>query len=413
MPFKQKIYNSNITNAGIGWDVDGSFALPLPYTREKYDYELQPAYYYNSTSKYNHIVEGFKREDFLFVLLSQKYPINTQFRESGSIFQPNIENYPNVPLPYLQFVEDITFGGTWVNKLSLPHDLGNRELSPTFYDILFDFLKQKYFFSFRDYIIFNKNFALEKPKKKIYTIDTINGYNQAINYFNYILPDNKLLDLSTQLKFQIISGTLTPSDDPLNYTDYFDYDTSQIVIGPSSGHIPYYWNPLHLSNLNLLSLYIKEHIPNLIHGRISEEISSNVFIQFNNLIPNIINYKNPLLIELRSIVNTRISYVYTDNPNISTLKTINVNNPQICFYGAKGFIKQFINSRQIKTRYFSPITKKFLTTIIFFNVDTLETTFTILGATYTTIVYNTNIDSVNKEGIILIDNSLTKLYFLE
>lgn len=419
---KFKIYNSTGSNTSVCWDIDSSIAfpssmqhiydpfIPKPPNPQRQDYLPRTPEIYDTPIQ--------QKEEFILVVLSQPYPINIQYRSPDILLQPNIVNYPNVPLPSLQFVEDIIIKGKKITKFpksSLRRD--NDESKLTNLDTLFyNFLQQKQFFSLRNFILATNKFTIVKPKKKTYTFESISDNNiyKAHNYLNNFLSQSNLAQLAIDYEFEILSAVLMPPVAPSpdatpeeiaqyeerlsKHPDYFDYDTTEVVTNPSSLHIPNMWKPQHLSQDNILSLYNRAISINLSANTV---LSSNVFVQFKNLFPNIVDYNNPLLIQITSISTATISYSYVfPLGNRTTTGIFTVNNPQVCFVGSRGIIRQFnINGQLVK--YFYPDTRKYLCTITAYSVDTGNTTITVLGQSYTTLVYNNKgktVNTLNEDG---------------
>lgn len=431
---KIKLYTSTSLHTEVSWDVDKSFAFPVPmqynnaqsptigdnFTRKA---AVPPPQRKKSTQPTIDPTPLRKVDDYILIFLSQPYPLNIQFRTDNELIQENIVDFPFIP--NVQFVEDILIKGNKIKKIKkeeLRRD-NNISLLSNFDNLFYDFLNQKTYNSLRNFILASNTFNTESLSKKSYTLESISTNNsfKVSKFLDNFLSQNNILALSTTYKIPLLAGILTPPIEPppgatqeeinayeeklANFVDKFDYDTSIPVNGPSSLHITNYWNPIHLNSTpnNLLSVYTRTQ---------RNDLSSHVFVQFNNIFPSVEGYENPLQIEIISLSSNTITYSYTFPLGRTETYTTTVDNSQICFVGTNGIIRQFMYDGLPK-RFFQPRLTKLPTTITKFDEDTKETTFTINGQSYTQNVFNTNLQSVDTSGIIEIDNSYSNLYFYQ
>lgn len=431
---KIKIYPSTGLHTDVSWDVDNSFAFPVPmqynnsqsptigdnFTRKA---SIPPSQRRKSTPPTIDPVPLRKIDDYILIFLSQPYPLNIQFRTDNELIQQNIVDFPF--LPNVQFVEDILIKGNKIKKIKkeeLRRD-NNISLLSNFDNLFYNFLNQKTHNSLRNFILESATFNTKSLSKKSYTLESIptNNSFKVSKFLDIFLSQNNILALSTTYKIKLLAGILTPLPPPPNtatpeeieayedkleqFLDKFDYDTSIPVTGPSNLHIDYYWNPLHLHSnpSNLLSVYTRTQ---------KNDLSSHVFTQFNNIFPSVLGYQNPLQIEIISLSSNTITYSFTYPLGRTGTYTTTVDNPNICFAGTNGIIRQFMFDGSPK-KFFQPRLTKLPTTITNFNEETKETTFTINGQSYTRNVFNTSLQSVDFSGIIEIDNSFSNLYFYQ
>lgn len=429
---KIKIYHSAGLHTEVSWDVDNSFAFPVPM---QFNYQQSPTIGDNFTRKEFIPTSQRKKsniptidpeplrkiDDYILIFLSQPYPLNIQFRTDNQLIQQNMANIPY--LPNIQFVEDILIKGNKIKKIKreeLRRD-NNISLLSNFDNLFYNFLQQKTYNSLRNFIIASNTFNTKSLSKKSYTLESIptNNSFKVSKFLDNFLSQNNIFAISETYKIPLLAGILTPPPEPTNtatqeeidayneklanLVDKFDYNTSTLVTGPSNLHIQKYWNPQHLySNpKNLLSVYTRTE---------KNDLSSHVFVQFNNIFPSIEGYQNPLQIEIISLSSNTITYSFSYPLGRTGTYTTTVDNPQICFVGTQGTIRQFMFDGQPK-KFFQPRLTKLSTTITNFDEETEETTFTILGNSYTRKVFNTNLQSIDNNGIIEIDNSFSNLFF--